>query len=70
MVLGSTASFRGQVVELSDSEEKEVARIILGAIQKRVQAQLSELFPKTATPEVAGPPKKRRGRPPKVKPSE
>jgi len=81
LVMGSLAAYKGQNVELLESEQGSIARIILEAAQRRLRGHLAEVkrqAPKRAkkakpkAPEAvqAQPEKKRRGRPPKVKPVE
>ena len=71
MVADHIGSWKGREVQLSEKEEKAVRAVVLKAIQRELQADLSEAGvrrarkPKDAI--LADPPK-RRGRPRKVQP--
>ena len=76
VVHGRQSSFRGQFVDLSDSEHAAIGRIILEAAQRRLRAQLDEVRKRAPRRLVAkksepSPPvvvPKKRGRPRKEKP--
>ena len=75
LVMDKLASYKGQGVELSASDQAAIARIILEAAQRRLRGQLDAVRQQAprrrkAEPKTPDEPKKRRGRPPKVKPAD
>jgi hypothetical protein len=72
MVYGEHGAFRGQSVQLSESDQTKIGRIILECAHRKLKAQMAEIMkPRRARkeqpkPQPAPPPPKKRGRPPKA----
>lgn len=62
-ILGALASYRGQTADLSESQQSEIATIVLRSIQSRVKAQLAGLAPKKSMARESGQVPKSKGRP-------
>ena len=74
MIFGSSAQFKNQSVELSEQEQSAIASIVLKALANRIKAQHQELLAKlpkrkavAPAPTSAEAPKRKRGRPRKVR---
>ena len=74
MLFGSSAQFKNQSVQLSEQEQAAIASIVLKALANRIKAQHQELLAKlpkrkavVAAPTAAEAPKRKRGRPRKVR---
>lgn len=75
-IAGGAASFKGQTVELTQRETAAIARIVLGALQARLRAELDRLGvqrvrrikakPALAPAAIVAPVKRKPGRPKKV----